>query len=122
MNFVPVVAYDLANSCTAGLALSADRYTGEWSFAAGMQAQDATFWSSDEALAAGVTVAVPSNASPGPVPESWEVLENRASPPSKALRLIDLERGVGWHAETLGPLPFWIGEGPLETVTLLRVR
>lgn len=106
----------------AGLALSADRYTGEWSFAAGMQAQGATFWSSDEALAAGVTVAVPTNASPGPVPKAWEVVENRASPPLRALRLIDLERGVGWHAETLGPLPFWIGEGPLETVTLLRVR
>jgi hypothetical protein len=106
----------------AAVALDAERYTGEWSFASGMQDRGARFWSSDEDLPKGTLVAVPVHASPGPVPESWEELSRTPSEGGAGLRLIDLEHGVGWHADTLGPLPFWYGEGPYETVVLRRVR
>jgi hypothetical protein len=37
------------------------------------------------------------------------------------LRVVDAERGIGLYGETIGPLPFGLGAGPLEAVTLWRV-
>ncbi len=105
----------------ASLAVPADRFTGEWSFHHAMREGGATFWSPDEHLPSGTVVAVPSNASPGPVPEDWKPLSSSSSEPGVGLHLIDLERGVGWHAETLGTLPFWYANSPRENVRLVEV-
>ena len=37
------------------------------------------------------------------------------------LRVLDLEEGIGYHAETLGPLPFGVVRAPLERVRLYEV-
>jgi hypothetical protein len=36
------------------------------------------------------------------------------------LRVVDVHDGIGLYAETLGPLPFGTGNGPLESATLAR--
>ena len=106
----------------AALDLEADRFTGEWSFRHAMRERGGSFWSPEESLPPGTRVAVPTHASPGPVPENWIELESQRSSGGAALRLVDLERGVGWHADTLGTMPFWFAGGPYEEVRVLEVR
>ena len=105
----------------ASLVVPADRFTGEWSFHHAMRESGATFWSADEVLPSGTVVAVPFNASPGPVPPEWAPVQSKSSEERLGLRLVDLRRGVGWHAETLGPLPFWVANAPSESVRTVRV-
>ncbi len=106
----------------AGFAVEADRFTGEWSFRHAMRERNGSFWSPEETLQPGTRVAVPTHASPGPVPENWVEIERQESAGGPGLRLVDLERGVGWHADTLGAMPFWFGGGPHEEVRVLEVR
>ena len=97
------------------------RFTGEWTFRWAMQEQGWTFWSPEEYLQPGTFVAAPAHSSPGPRTLDLVLVEELDSGEASALRLVDLEWGVGYHAETLGPLPFAWTEGPRERMQILQV-
>jgi hypothetical protein len=83
-------------------------FTGEWSFRHRLEAEGWT------AGGAGGVLAAARNASPGPLPADFVEEGRFASGPGFPLRLVDLEAGVGFYAETLGALPVGWGRGPLE--------
>lgn len=94
-------------------------FTGEWTFRWRMERAGWTFRASPPTEG---RVAIPRNAGPGygPDPE-WifdGAMELRAT---EGLRLLDLPSGVGFYAETLGPLPLGWSAAPLEEVTLWQV-
>lgn len=95
-------------------------FTGEWTFRWRMEQAGWTFWSPDQALEPGQIVALPTHASPGPGPQDGRVLAQYDAT-GFGVVLVDLERGVGYHAETLGPRPLAIGAGVLERVTVIEV-
>ena len=96
-------------------------FTGEWSFRYRMEQQGWRFWSPEQTLPPGALLAVPANASPAAPPPGWTPTLHVESTRRWPLRLIDLEQGVGYHAETLGPAPIGWSAGPLEQANLGRV-
>lgn len=99
------------------------RFAGEWSYRYAMERAGWSRWRPDEALPPGTLVAVADNASPGAVPTAaWEPVGRVESADRFPLRVVDVKRGIGLYAETLGPLPFGLARGPLEGATLYRVR
>lgn len=96
------------------------RFTGEWTFRWTMQAQGATFWSPGEPLESGSILIVPTHSSPAPVPPGLVAIDEVHAGEGR-LRLVDLEVGIGYHAETLGPLPLGLGDSPRERATVYRV-
>ncbi len=99
----------------------AGRFTGEWTLRWRLSAAGWTAWVPGEPLPPGVVFVAPLHSSPAPLPEGLTPLTVLESPARGGLRLTDLERGIGYHAETLGPLPFGWGEGPLETLRVYEV-
>ncbi len=94
-------------------------FTGEWSFRWRMEQAGWTFRATPPAEG---LVAIPENASPGFGPgEGWEAVAHGGAGLGR-LRVLDLAQGVGFYAETLGPLPLGWRPGRLEEVTLWRVR
>lgn len=89
------------------------RFSGEWTFRWRMQAHGWRFFSPEERLAPGERLAVPTVSSPAERPAGLLPLR-RAEAGEGALRLNDPRLGVGYDAETLGPLPLGWGQGPLE--------
>jgi len=96
------------------------RFTGEWTLRWALADSGWTFWVPGEALE-GEVFAAPMHASPAPLPAGLSPLSVLESPDHFPLKLIDLERGVGYHAETLGALPFGWSDTPLETLTLYQI-
>ena len=88
------------------------RFSGEWTFRWRMAREGWTFVS--DAPASGERVALPSNAAPGLTPGPGWVVESSTGAGRGSLRLLDLEEGVGWYAETLGALPLGWRDGRLE--------
>ncbi|MED5372486.1 MAG: hypothetical protein VX899_15840 [Myxococcota bacterium] len=95
-------------------------FTGEWTFRYVMRQQGWTFRSAGP-LEPGTLIARPVHAGPGTLGLDAPVLE-LFSAGAPGLRLTDLERGIGYHAETLGPRPLGWSEGPASQVTLRRVE
>ncbi|GEM_PF-818210 len=98
------------------------RYTGEWTFRWRMDREGWEAWVPGEPLADGTVLAVPVHSGPAPVPtERLTLVAEEVSTDTLGLRLVDLEEGIGYHAETLGPLPFGWVRAPLERVRVYRV-
>ncbi len=98
------------------------RYTGEWTFRWRMEREGWTAWVPGEELPEGVVLAVPVHSSPAPVPmERLTLITELVASDHLGLRVLDLEEGIGYHAETLGPLPFGVVRAPLERVRLYEV-
>ncbi|MCP4806157.1 MAG: hypothetical protein GY913_05165 [Proteobacteria bacterium] len=95
-------------------------FTGEWTFRWRMQEEGWTFWSPGEPLPTGTLLAVPTHSSPGPIPPGLELVDERVTEGAGGLRLTDLEVGIGYHAETLGPLPVGFGTPQREIVMIYR--
>ncbi|MES2645183.1 MAG: glycosyltransferase family 39 protein [Myxococcota bacterium] len=99
------------------------RFAGEWSFRGEMEAAGWARYRPDEVLPAGTWVVVAENASAGTVDlTTLEPYRHVASADTFPVRIVDLDAGIGLYAETLGPLPFGWGRGPLEGATVYRVR
>ncbi len=94
-------------------------FTGEWTFRYVMRKSGWTYHS-PAPLPAGTLLAVPTHASPS-IQGQGELLF-AADVGESGLRLVDLEQGVGYHAETLGPRPFAWSRGPLASGQLFRVE
>lgn len=94
-------------------------FTGEWTFRYVMREKGWTYHS-PAPLPPGSLIAVPKHASPGLHPEGEQLWAGEFGGPG--LRLVDLEQGVGYHAETLGPRPLAWSEGPLASGQLIRVE
>ncbi len=98
------------------------RFAGEWSFRHAMERAGWTRFDPDEVLATGTIVAIASDASPGDVDRSRLVpMQKVDSRDAFAVRVVDIDHGVGLYAETLGPLPFSLNGGPLESASIYRV-
>lgn len=93
-------------------------FTGEWTFRYRMEQQGWRFWSPEQTLPPGALLAVPLNASPAAPPPGWTPTTHVQASIRWPLRLIDLEQGVGYHAETLGPAPIGWSLGPMEQASL----
>jgi hypothetical protein len=52
--------------------------------------------------------------------EGMEPLRRLESVDNFSVRVVDVEEGIGFYAETLGILPFGVGRGPLEGITVYR--
>ncbi|MCB9764223.1 MAG: hypothetical protein H6739_30910 [Alphaproteobacteria bacterium] len=117
-----VAVADALNDEAAALGRPPGVFTGEWTFRWRMTALGWRFASPEERPPAGTLYAAPLHASPGPLPPGLvplaEVVERGPGP----LRLLDLERGVGYHAETLGPAPLGVGPSIAERGRLFEVR
>ena len=112
-----------AVSAVRDAGLPPGRFAGEWSFRGTMEDAGWTRHRPGEVLEPGVAFVAVDNASPGEIPtDDLEPLRRVESPDRFPLRVIDLERGVGLYAETLGPLPFGVGRGPLEGATIYEVQ
>ncbi len=96
------------------------RFTGEWTFRHAMTEDGHTFWSPGEPLSSGDVLIVPTHSSPAPIPEGLVPIDEVHSTTAGSFRLVDLEVGIGYHAETLGPLPLGFGEGPRESARVYR--
>lgn len=96
------------------------RFSGEWAFRYTMEQAGWTVVTPDETLETGTLVAVPRNGG-GFVGEGWQAVETYEADDPWKVRVVELEEGVGYHAETLGPLPVGWSNGPLEAVTVYRV-
>ncbi len=96
-------------------------FTGEWTFRWAMQERGWSFASPEEHLDPHSFLAVPTHSSPGPLNLDVHLVEVLSSSDQGQLRLIDLDHGVGYHAETLGPLPFAWVSGPRESLSLYQV-
>jgi hypothetical protein len=98
------------------------RFSGEWTFRWRMAREGWEAWVPGEELPAGTVLAVPVHSGPALVPiERLTLLDEIVSTDRMGFRLLDLEEGVGYHAETLGPLPFGWVRAPLERVRLYEV-
>ncbi len=98
------------------------RFSGEWTFRWRMAREGWEMWVPGEELPAGTLLAVPVHSGPGVVPsERLTLLAEEVSTDTLGLRLVDLEHGVGYHAETLGVLPFGWVKAPLERVRIYEV-
>ena len=111
---------DAADEVASTVLREPGRFTGEWTFRHRMQQQGWTFWSPGEPLEPGTFLAVPLHSSPGPLPDGLELIDV-AEAGGAGLTLTNLELGVGYHAETLGPLPLAWVDGPRERVVVFRV-
>jgi hypothetical protein len=98
------------------------RFTGEWTARWALSRAGWEFWVAGEPLAPGQLFVAPRHASPAAPPEGLEEVEVLESSDRFPLRVIDLERGVGYHAETLGMLPLGWARDPLEAMTISRAR
>ncbi len=98
----------------------ASRFTGEWTFRWTMERAGWTVVRAGEILEPGTLVAVPRNGG-GQVQEGWEAIASYEADDPWRVRTVELEEGVGYHAETLGPLPVGWSTSPLEAVTVYRV-
>ncbi len=117
-----VVALEAPMADPTGAAL-VRRFAGEWSFRGELEAAGWARYRLDEVLPAGGLVAVAANASAGEVAlELLEPLRVVESADRFPVRVVDIGQGIGLYAETLGPLPFGIGRGPLESAVVYRVR
>jgi hypothetical protein len=111
---------------TAGAELAAEvarsmpaaTFAGEWSFRHGLSQAGWRFYSG--ALPPGARLVSPTESSPPELPAGL-VRERVWVAGEGLLRVVDAERGIGLYGETIGPLPFGLGAGPLEAVTLWRV-
>lgn len=98
------------------------RYTGEWTFRWRMDREGWQAWVPGEPLEAGTVLAVPVHSGPAPVPvDRLTLLAEEVSTDTLGLRIVDLEEGIGYHAETLGALPFGWVRAPLERVRIYEV-
>jgi hypothetical protein len=98
------------------------RFTGEWTFRWRMEREGWTPWVPTEELPEGTILAVPVHSGPAPIPiDRLTLLTELSATDQMGLRLTDLEEGIGYHAETLGPLPFGFIRSPLERVRIYRV-
>lgn len=98
------------------------RFTGEWTFRWRMAREGWTAWVPGEDLPAGAVLAVPVHSGPAPVPlDRLTLLTELVSTDQMALRVLDLEEGIGYHAETLGLLPFGWVRGPMERIRIYEV-
>lgn len=117
---------EVAAAATAAVAeagIAPGRFAGEWSFRGGMETAGWTRYRPGEPLTPGEAFVAVDNASPGEIPsDTLEPLRRVESADTFPIRVVDLERGVGLYAETLGPLPFGLGRGPLEGATIYEVR
>jgi len=96
------------------------RFTGEWTLRWRLAREGWTAWAPGEALPPGAIFAAPVHHSPAPLPEGLTPVDTLEAPAHSGLRLTDLERGIGYHAETLGPLPFGWADGPLERLRVYK--
>ncbi len=111
-----LVARQAANRAKTG------RFTGEWTFRWRLERVGWTAWVPGEELKRGELLLAPIHSSPAPVPlERLILLEEISSTDTLPLRVVDLEEGIGLHAETLGPLPFGWHRAPLERVRIYEV-
>lgn len=106
-----VAADQVAMALAAG-SPAPGRFSGEWTFRWRMSKEGWTFLSG--APRAGERVALPANAAPGLSPQPGWTVESSTGAGRGSLRLLDLEEGVGWYAETLGALPLGWRDGRLE--------
>ncbi len=98
------------------------RFTGEWTLRWRLAREGWEQWHPGEELAEGTVLAVPVHSGPAPVPaERLTLLAEEVSTDQLGLRILDLEQGIGYHAETLGPLPFGWVRAPLERVRIYEV-
>jgi hypothetical protein len=94
-------------------------FAGEWGFRAVMERHGATRLVPGRPLPPCAWLVVATQASPGAVP-SLDPVARLESEDRGRLRVVDIHDGIGLYAETLGPLPFGVGTGPLESATLAR--
>jgi len=106
-----------------GRAPEPGQFAGEWGFRGVMEAAGWARYRPDVPPPPGTWVVVAKNASPGTVDlDALEPYDHVASADIFPVRVVDLAVGIGLYAETLGPLPFGLGRGPLESATLYRAR
>ena len=97
-------------------------FEGEWGLRAEMEEGGWQHRRPGEKLPSGTLLAVADNAaSDRSNLEALEPLRRFESVDNFYVRVVDVELGIGLYAETLGMLPFGIGRGPLEGVTVYRV-
>ena len=94
-------------------------FAGEWSFRGVFEAAGWRRHVPGRPLPPCSWLVVAENASPGESPP-LDPLAHFESEDRFPLRVVDLRHHVGLHAETLGPLPFGLARGPLESATLYR--
>jgi hypothetical protein len=94
-------------------------FAGEWGFRAVMERHGATRLVPGRPLPPCAWLVTATHASPGEVPP-LEPVARVESMDRFWLRVVDVHDGIGLYAETLGPLPFGTGNGPLESATLAR--
>lgn len=111
-------AADSAARAVAAASTGPGAFTGEWSFRWRLEEAGWRFTAPGDPLPAGAVVAAPRWASPGPLETEGATPLLRVSAGQGRLRLLDA--GVGYYAETLGPLPLGWRSGPLEEVVLWR--
>lgn len=110
------------------------RFTGEWTFRWRLEQAGWRFFAAKgpdgggsapgvEPLRSGDLLAVPRNASPGPVPaQGLTLIDEYASKGTFPLRVCDVDAHAGYYGETGGELPFWFSRAPLEQVRVYKVR
>ena len=94
-------------------------FAGEWSFRGVFEAAGWRRHVPGTPLPPCTWLVAAENASPGEIPR-LDALVHVEGDDRFPLRVVDLRHHVGLHAETLGPLPFGLATGPLESATLYR--
>lgn len=96
-------------------------FEGEWGLRSVLEGGGWKHRRPGEKLPSGALLAVADNAaSDRQGLEALEPLRRLESVDSFSVRVVDVEVGIGFYAETLGILPFGVGRGPLEGVTVYR--
>jgi hypothetical protein len=113
-------AAELPPEARASLAAPASGvFAGEWSFRGVFEAAGWRRYVPGTTLPPCTWLVVAENASPGEIPP-LEPIARVEGEDRFPLRVVDLRHHIGLHAETLGPLPFGLASGPLESATLYR--
>ncbi len=94
-------------------------FTGEWTFRYAMRKAGWTY-RAEGPLPEGTLLARPTHASPGLNAQGAVLWQGALGEPG--LRLVDLEQGVGYHAETLGARPLAWSTDPIAAGVLLRIE
>ena len=94
-------------------------FAGEWSFRGVFEAAGWRRYVPGTSLPPCTWLVAAENASPGELPR-LEALLHVEGEDRFPLRVVDLRHHIGLYAETLGPLPFGLASGPLESATLYR--